>query len=116
MALKVPKELQKKWEAKLKAEGLEALTTYSRDETRRRRNQERLLSLTPAQVRARQTYYSRANKFLRRIELAHAIWSLHCDGRGRPDIAAFLSVPEKVVRLVLERLMDISGLQVAREN
>lgn len=107
MALKVPRGLQKQWEAKLKAEGLAPLTTFSADAVKQRRLLRRLNSGVQVQTEA---YYQRATKFLRRIETAHAVWSLHCEGLGRAAIAKKLSVPEKVVRLVLERLQEISGL------
>lgn len=108
MALKVPKALQAKWEAKLAAEGLAPLGAHAAAETKQRG---RLTKATASGERkAVEAYYARAQKFRRRIELAHAVWSLHCKGRGRRDIATFLHVPEKVVRLVLARLQDIARL------
>lgn len=109
MALKVPRHLQVEWEKKLAAEGLAPLTTYSAGEVAQRRLKRKLTDATAGEHAAKESYYAKAQKFLRRIELAHAVWSLHCEGMGRPDIAKYLRVPEKVVRLVLERLEEIRG-------
>ena len=111
MALKVPKKLQQEWEKKLAAEGLSPLTAYAAGETRQRR---KLTAMTASGERADvEAYYAKAEKFLRRIELAHAIWSLHCKGLGRREIAYRLGIPgrsAKKVRLVLQRLYGVSGL------
>ena len=107
MAHRVPKAVSAKWEKILAGEGLAPLTTFSADAVKQRRLLRRLNSGVQVQTEA---YYQRATKFLRRIETAHAVWSLHCEGLGRAAIAKKLSVPEKVVRLVLERLQEISGL------
>ena len=104
MALKIPKGLQDKWERRLAAEGLAPLTTYSADAVKQRRIVQRAMS--PQRVQA-EAYYAKAHKFLRRIELAHAVWSLHCEGQGRDAIAKMLAIPPKVVRLVLERLQTL---------
>jgi len=109
MALKIDKRLQAKWEARLAAEGLAPLTTHAAAETRQRRA---LASRTASGQKAvTERYYMRAHKFLRRIELAHTVWQLHCEGKGRRDIAGILLVPEKMVRLVLERLHSIAGIK-----
>lgn len=107
MALKVPPELRAKWEKVLAAEGLAPLTTYSAAEVKQRRLRRRLVDpLRPATER----HYARAQKFLRRIELAHSIWSLYCEGLGRPEICDRLGLPEKLVRLVTARLKVLARL------
>jgi hypothetical protein len=108
--LKVPKALSDKWEKKLSAEGLAPLTTYSAGEVAHRRLIRKLNAATLDERAGNERYYQRAQKALRRIELAHAVWSLHCEGQGRRQIAAKLSIPEKVTRLVLEKLFDIFDL------
>ena len=107
MALKVPPELRAKWEKVLASEGLAPLTTYSADAVKQRRLVRRLKTGGLEQT---ERHYQRAQKALRRIELAHAVWSLYCEGMGRPAISQSLAVPEKVVRLVLHQLFDIFDL------
>lgn len=105
--LKVPRALQEKWEKTLAAEGLAPLNTFSADAVKQRRLIRRLNSGTQAQT---ERYYQRASKFLRRIEMAHAVWSLHCEGLGGRAIATKLGIPYRVARLVLERCVEIAGL------
>lgn len=110
MALKIDKQLQREWEKRLAAEGLAPLTTFSDGARSERRFVARYAATSAAQKALTERYYERCHKAKRRIELAHAVWSLHCEGRGRRDIAVFLNVPEKVVRLVLSRLQSIFRL------
>jgi len=108
--LKVPAGLQKQWEKVLAGEGLAPLTTYSAAEVAHRRLVRKLNAATLDERAGNERYYQQAQKALRRIELAHAVWSLHCEGQGRRQISAKLKVPEKVVRLVTERVSEIFSL------
>ncbi len=107
---KIPKKLQQKWEAILAAEGLAPIDNYSAGERTHRRLVQHLAATSPDEVEYTQRYYRRASKFLGRISMAHAIWSLHCEGFGRRAIGQRLGLSEKVVRLVLTKLQVISGL------
>jgi hypothetical protein len=108
MALKIDRALQAEWEARLAAEGLAPLTAHAAAETRQR---SKLTKMTASgEHKDIEAYYDKALKFQRRIELAHAVWSLHAQGMGRREISAFTRVPQKVVRLVLARLQAIARL------
>lgn len=104
------KQLQAEWEARLAKEGLAPLTTYGYAEKQQRRLKAKIQKTTAGQKRAVERYYARAEKFARRLEMAHGVWSLHCSGLGRREIAYRLQLREKVVRLVLEKCSALAGL------
>ena len=111
MALKVPRKLQDKWEAILKDEGLAPIDGPYSDGAREHRDLVRHVNETSvAEIEYTRAYYRRASKFLGRLVLAHAVWALHVEGYGGRAIAERLAVPYKVVRLTLERLQELAGL------
>ncbi len=103
--------LQKKWEKVLAAEGLEPIDSAYSKGARAHRDLVRHIGKTSAEeIEHTRAYYQRANKFLDRMRMAHAIWALHCEGDGRGAIAQQLGISQKVVRLVLTKLQGIAGL------
>ena len=110
MAIKVPKKLQAKWEAILAKEGLAPITNYSAGERDHRRLVEQLRASTPEERASAERYQRRAEKMLDRLVMAHAVWALHCQGLGRGAIGARLALPEKVVRLVLDKVKGLASL------
>ena len=111
MASKIPKKLQAKWEAILAADGLAPIDgPFSAGAREHRDLVSHVAATSEEEMEHTRAYYRRAEKFRDRMVMAHAIWSLHCEGLGRRNIGQRLGLSEKVVRLVLTKLQVISGL------
>jgi hypothetical protein len=110
--VKVPAKTKAKWEAILKAEGLQPLDSDS-EAGRLRRNVQRLARLTETEKDGISIYYTRCEEVLedlRHLRRPFRVWALHTQGLGRREIARRLRRSEKQVRTELERLHVWAGL------